>query len=1086
MSNRRKSHIGVLRNAHDNKDDLNTSAMRKQRRQSIAVHPFISRDTENVVQAQAPKEQPSTPGTTETQKRQSAVPSHRKQRTNLDMTQRYYGDIPNKTPSQISKAISARKKLSNSLLASDISRDDESSVSLFPTQIDPSFSGGSSSSSSSDELNKTTFSDNTEKTASLFVFEATSRLRYSLQGRNNHENDSQDDVGESKVAAVETRPPMMTMTELGKSSHRQSLGSLTRPSAVPGSQMSLLQRRRSLQGQSPDPQTLMGQLSKFKERRLSRQSAGSRRSIGSNVSYRLDEDKDTSMSQGLSNDLLSRFAQNAPESPGKIGAVDVAPKDDGSVASFGSLFEGMSEKETPTDTDFLARTSSVNEVFGELGPHNDNDEDSSTDNFQMTSAGTKLSETNVPASPQESQAARSSSSILGDSPTGSKSISTGQAIGFSSRSSQLGTPAERCSPYKQSPRPLPEAIAFETAFSSQKSDDSVVPSPFKEKTPRSPIDLKRKMSKSPTRMIDSPARNTRSSKRLSKNSAEERRHHQNDENPSTSKSQVAMIDSPARNTRSNKRFSASAEKKRGRDLNFSLDIAESVSKRGRSSGALNSSFRKESSRLFGSARKVAFGSPEVAEFNINSPSVSMTPMPKSANRARSETHNPTVQLENSMAGLLDNLDSHTAVNTSSSTAGSTPFAARRSSDGDIEPLTQDIESNLDEALKQTEDTSNAATEKDPNQDSSNSDMSVELQMEDPTRADESVPHLETNIDDILDSSQDKTVAEKTSYGSDDDASDMSDDSQAANLAGEQTQILEANISELLDGNIEGLPGGFYDGNDEDYTREIEPNMAALLACNASPTQNDKPEQIIFPMEEEITPRAGRASLSSRRLSLEPKSQLSLNVSSDDEEAVERQGLTEVEKEEEPVLDLQINEVLATARASASSPGEVKDIFLKAHIFLQRTNSTVVARMLNDFLECACEENSPFVASKPAELLEDDFLAELSETEKEKLLDLQAHIRSDRREETEKQLGILLEETARSQVFSLENWLVETGHQMEECIAREIDSISLERERVAEEIQLIDDAEQVLSSTKERAVRKARRISLQRRKVCTSS
>ena len=971
VPNRRASHIGVLRPSQGN--DGKPAA----RRQSLSVG-FASRDNENL--SVKPRQDNnnninnnnnnntpamSTPAAKAPSEQKRPASSshhhHHQQRTNLGSASAYYFANQPKTPME--KAAKARKKLSTSLNQSinnnnsmnessimddecftllDNSKTGNDYTGTLPSSAMESsyFSSSSDSNADGDLLNQSTLSDTTEMSAANYVLLNAARQRWSLGG----------------AQPPTAKPPPEQMPP--PTNRRKTLP----PGLVVPPAANVTEKAYQVAAD-------------MKERRLSRQSLGSRFSLGSELAPSPEEPAEEQTADSLASlptDTSSPPNNIAVNMENNSDPHNTSTASDDSVASLGSLFDDMlpqgnqRKSETASDlADFTLRPSLANDLF-QAGAEKEEATDKS-----MESEG--------------------------------KSVSTQEAVGFSSQTSQLGTPVEASEDnVAHSPRPLPETVAFESAEAPASPAPSVeVASPHKAKSPRRSFSLTRKLSQSPVRMIDSPARNTRNSKQ--------------------------------------KRLSLSAEKKRKLSIELADDV--SVAKRGRKSSlastTLNSSFRKASSRQHGSARKVAFGSPDVVEFHVTSPSMSLTPMPKPSAKDRFGIPEDTQEIEADMNALLENMHNPDAV--AKLSAGHTPYASRRDV---LEESTRELEKNLDEVLNEAaEDSLENDTSGQPDDD-------------------------------------------------DDDASDMSDDSQAGRLAGEHTRALEIGMDELLAQNadesqqaasgIQSVTAN--DEDEEDQTVELEADMGALLmAADAFPPD---PEPLEIVMADDDTPVAGhrRSSIASRRFSLATKSRLSLDNTTEflatRMEETSDDTPEKVAPEPEPVLEIKVEQVLTVASTNASLAVTMSDIFTKATEFLQKNPSSLVAETYGTFLKEICNH----VASGQVPGVDPEYFGQLSEQEQARCIKLQECLRSDNKVVTEQSLGKLMDFATQEEKRALEKWLLDTANQVEDFLTGHIEDLSTERERVLQELKGIDDAECFLSTLKERAARKARRLSLQRRKV----
>ena len=1032
-------------------DALEEPSIWGRRRQSIGEALSSSKNKENGGNER--KTMPPSPSSTQKSRH----------RTNLGAPSSYYFSGLPKTPVQ--KAASARKKLSASLQKNDASMDESFDLygktndynGTLPAMETSYFSSSSSSDGSSpggDALNQSVLSDTTELTASNYVFSTASRQRWSIGASRRNSEKIIPQASKDLQASQETRPPLRTAN--ANIDRRKTLPPGITSRATTTAAQKAPQRRDSLQGFSPASDSVkdkaMGFLAVMKERRLSRQSTGSRVSIGSVVSKKGDEKDTSTMSLGLQKDILSELSKNAEPSPSKANIQSPSEKDDDSIVSAGSLFDDLmstekSREETASDVaDFTMRPSVASDI-AKFGANEINKESPS------------LVERNISGAVLEEDGGSITSDMLEDSVLDSDSVTTDEAVGFSTQTSQVGTPVELQPIPTKSPRPLPDSVAFKPNTSDSPANRPPK-SPLRNKSPSSA----HKTPQSPDRAPTSPFQKTNSSRKLTLLSAEK------DKFKHLSKSPGRIIDSPARNTRS-------AQKKR--KLNESIELAddESVTKKGRKSSvaslSLNSSFRKGISRHQGSARKVAFGSPEVVEFHATSPSMSMTPMPKSSANSRYSIPDDTVEIEADMNALLNNMNNPDAVaklssaDTSTSTAGSTPFASRHAADMEFEEATRELETNLDDVFNEAE-------------------------------AKESLKNDSEDIDDA--------------------ASDMSDDSQARHLVGEHTEALEVSMSEMLAKTIgsesqynnEKISKG--DDEEEDHTVELEANMGALLMAADTPEQQKEVEHTVelepnmgallmaaedtpehknagaafeIVMADDDTPVAGRcqrrSSVASRRFSLATKSRLSLDDPyPNDTEQNQSQVLTQAEEQEEPEenLDITLGDLIHLAEKNLSPLREKQDVFSETSTFLQENRSVLLAEALNTYLMEICENFDKDETSS----VDPDFINQLPDEDQKKILALQKSLRSDNKAMVEKHLSQLLKVARECETVEWEEWLLETVVQMEEHFALHTKDLQSEREKIVLEIQRIDDAECVLSAAKARSVQRARRQSLQRRKV----
>jgi hypothetical protein len=1041
--NRRASHIGLLRPTQEN---VTASSTEKplQRRQSIAGV-FATRHN-GILSEEKKDTVPSTPGSSR---------KHTPHRTNLGAASAYYFSGLPKTP--LDKAASSRKKLALTMQHHEnsvsMSFDAEGYVEDYdgsPPAVETSYLSSSSGSSSGDALNQSVLSDTTELTASNFVFATQSRQRLSLASNRRDSTALKSKDATPTPQAVKTsedlhemRPPLAGMEGNKPSDRRKTLppGYMVQQKAI--SSENPPNRRDSWQGASDSDhdetkERAMGLLAAMRRRRLNRQSAGSRLSMGSAVSSNSDTgnrgssedlEEEGSRANGrtpfatrtspsvvpVAQSPKSFIADDRPSASDKAAEELQSPSiemtindkpslenrerdplaaDDESLVSAGSLFDDLlstdkSKEHTATGSaEFTLRPSLASELF-QVNEHVDS----------------PMANHDEPKTFEESSVV--DSMVLEESEN--EEAAKESAVGFESKPSQLETSVHKPNPSK-SPRPLPDMVAF----ASQNTRESLLAeatSPFRLKpVPKSPGVTPSKLEPSPRRVP----------------------------NPSA-------VDSPARNTRS--RLSLlSHEKKRKLDeaIDMGQEGLETNKKRRESSVAsvsLNSSFRK-GPKPQGSARKVAFGSPEFMEYNVTSPSMSMTPMPKRTSEGRmSAIPDDTVEIEADMNALFQSIKHPELVDQLSasviSTAGGTPFAKRRLSGSSHNENTVDLELNLQDVLDQAED--------------------------------------------------------KPSYDTEDDSkSDMSDDSQARNLVGEQTEALEVSMGELLSNTTpyvpkmepgppqtgsDAQPAIQVDEEEEDRTVELEVDMSALLDAAEGPEESQDIE-----MAEESTSvghRRRRSSIASKRFSLEPKSRLSLSGIFPDETTEDTNAAEIVVAVKiEPVLELKIGDILSMTQSVEHPRMLAPDIFAQTSHFLKENPSALAAESLNTFLQEVCDYLE--VYDTPG--VDPDLIAQLSTDEQAGVLKLQEGLQSENRAAVESTVGRLLNASKRCEELAWSKWLLDTAEQLKEHLSGYHGEVQAELERLARDTQLVDDTESLLSSIQERAFKKARRNSLERRKV----
>jgi hypothetical protein len=671
-----------------------------------------------------------------------------------------------------------------------------------------------------------------------------------------------------------------------------------------------------------------------------------------------------------------------------------------------------------------------------------------------------------------------------------------------------------------SPGLLPSDIAFEIAQSPFKSppvEAATTTSPFRPsstKTTTTPTKLTpSKLKGSPgrvlnTKSVDSPARNTRSSSRTKDLS----------DDGSTSK-----------RMRDNEEDSASGEQEENRHaINQSLDfsIVNEGPKRRKSSASsfvLNSALKKAGSvRRHGSVRKtVAFGSPDIMEFNKGSPSKSWTPVPKKLAKqmnAVTTMVDSTVEIDADMNALLnsvgaDNFAAASKIN--AYRAGNTPIASGAAPLDTTEP-TVELESNVQDLFAQPPITTEA-----PPLDNAEPTVELESSVQDlfaqPPIASKSAPsysgdetvELEGNFQDFLAQPQEAL----------DTQSDMSVDSPTAQMnitEPEHTVALEVDMASLLaypdtkqqsrrhsisqpetfsdtdddamSMDVDASTVGGALNADEDNTIELECDMQALLGT----AHGEKENQLRLSMSDSPSTigRGRRSSMSTGRFSLAPKSRLSLTAEGDviindlshieqadsavDASVASMSPQAEVEMVNE-VLDL--NEVELFLASGLDAKRAVSDILTEVSESTHALVMPVTTDAMNAILAEVCNEvdNRIDPAVDLGELLGS------CEENRENYLTLQKALRA----QDEDVCGQLerLAENVRIQVESeWMDWLVSVTESLKGPFDGMQEEINEFESRINGETELISETREILSTMESKAIQKAKRKSLDVRMV----
>ena len=388
-----------------------------------------------------------------------------------------------------------------------------------------------------------------------------------------------------------------------------------------------------------------------------------------------------------------------------------------------------------------------------------------------------------------------------------------------------------------SPRPLPESISYENEQlkAEATSPFRVQPNSHQKLTPT-------KLHKSPRRVpnpeaTDSPAKRTRSATkaRLSEDS------HASESSPEGHS--AFQPDTETKSPFEERLLTAIGSDEEDGSKRKIVEVSETTvsyaEKRRRSSvsvsrpsisnnntSVLASSLKKAG--LAAARKSVAFGSPEVAEYNTTSPSMSMTPLPRHRAKEMYTLPDDTMEIEADMQQLLKQ-NEDTNLNTVN--AGSTPLPKRSQSvvAGD-EDQTVELEGNLSALLGSV----SAAGNSSPPADTSTRRLS------------------------------------KGTVGS-----DMSVDSN-----GDQSMLQDATVE--LEKSIGNLLGNFSPKNrtresilGEDHTVELEENLELLIHKNASASP-----MIELDASPAANARGRRSSIASHRFSLVPTSNFSISIDGD--------------------------------------------------------------------------------------------------------------------------------------------------------------------------------------------------------------
>jgi hypothetical protein len=633
-----------------------------------------------------------------------------------------------------------------------------------------------------------------------------------------------------------------------------------------------------------------------------------------------------------------------------------------------------------------------------------------------------------------------------------------------------------------SPGPLPSDIAFETAESPPKSPpvEATTTSPFRPsstKTTTTPTKLTpSKLKGSPgrlnTKSVDSPARNTRSASRTK---------------------DLSNDGSTSKRMRDNEEDSASGEEENRHAINQSLDfsIGNEGPKRRKSSASsfvLNSALKKAGSvRRHGSARKtVAFGSPDIMEFNKGSPSKSWTPVPKKlATQMDAVTTmvDSTVEIDADMNALLssvgtDNFAAASKIN--AYRAGNTPTASGTAPPDTTEP-TVELESNVQDLFASKSTPFNGGDET-VELEGNFQDFLAQPQEASDTQSDMSVdsPTAQRNI-----TEPEHTVALEVDMASLLAYPDSKQQSRRKSISQPETFTDTDDDAMSMDVDTSTVGGGL--NADEDNTIELECDMQALLGA----AHGEKANQLRLSVSDSPSTigRGRRSSMSTGRFSLAPKSRLSLTVEGDviinDLSNIEQDDVTvdasvasmspqaEVEMVNE-VLDL--NEVELFLASGLDTKRDVSDILTEVS---ESTHALipVTTDAMNAILAEVCNEVDNRI---DPEVDLGDLLGSCEEN-RENYLTLQRALRAQ-----DKDVCGQLERLAENVRIQVESewldWLVSVAESLKGPFDGMQEEINGFESRINGETELISETREILSSMESKAIQKAKRKSLNGRMV----
>lgn len=978
----------------------------------------------------------------------SKTPS--KQRFSLGNASNYYFKGP-KTPVQ--KEIAAIKQMNSSMMSQNLGSEVNDSVDGVLASYDGSYSAAessfissaSSSSAESDLLNQTTLSDTHELTASMYVRAASSRQR--LSDKHAPEptffmaapSPREENIMQHARASVPRFDEAVDRKPLGILLNDQRRKSLPGPLAFGGSNSSAAapvipnNRRQSLPGpapsslkrkEKPSPATLIKLSAELKTKRLERE-------------QQMDEEFRRRLSAGSNNSFAlkppSQASSSKPSTPREDTTVSLSVKFSPIAKSSEKSQRPEPAEDSSSDEEDVLSRRSLQKLFDDVPRTQDGDvtaSDIDSTDFRM-STGT-----------DQSRLSRAQASIQSEK-TAFSDASPASTISTKTGVSRAPPVSENTSPH---PRPLPEAIAFEPKDYSRFRAEATSPFKYDKSVPEH-------QALTPTKLEPSPR-----------------------------KPNLAAIDSPARRTRS-------AEKRRKEQEAIAnesaADLASENRKRRRSSvstaSALTSSLRK-TKRANNSARKVNFGSPEMIEFNKHSPSASVTPARMKSGRARlADAEDVTVPVEADMTELLKQ------TSTNAMDAGNTPFVMKKttdendlSMDSDVgshksedkasqEDVTVPIEVDMATLLNQTNasihGTSQGQLRPVPSADSF---MSVDSSVEDETAEVEHTVALEVNMDQLFENAEANAITLATNHkpvrSVDEDAT-MELEQNMTELLGMNAVPSQSVVQPEANGDIsqqEVVTQQPFQSPEDDVTMELERDMTELLGMNP----------VVAAPSSLVKEQRRRSSISSRRLSLVPERRFSLqSITSPKPET----SVAESPLSEKIQFDLKDSEVadVAVTKMTLQMQG-MSDLINEVCATASGHGVGVMSTCLSSVVQ-ALEENSDDPDLTNVMSIGDG-------ADEASLLSLQQALRSDEESELGGQFEKLVESIAIKEQHELLKWSLSVVESLEESLGAELAEVSDLLVQAESDNHFVDERHTILSVLETSAAQKARRKSLDRRKV----
>lgn len=494
--------------------------------------------------------------------------------------------------------------------------------------------------------------------------------------------------------------------------------------------------------------------------------------------------------------------------------------------------------------------------------------------------------------------------------------------------------------------------------------------------------------------------------------------------------------------------------------------------------------KKGDVRLRTSSRRVAFGSPEIAEYNIASPSMRLTPMPK-----KKPVYLPddTSEIERDMEALHANGESFIMAQEEDEeaahnrTAGCTPFAIRiaapapadeddddHSSSSELGPhdrdgfvgddmdidqteMTMALEGNMAELLR-------LATGR---QLSDNSKAIYRRQtMQQPHFEDEPTVSLEPDIATLLNTDEEFRDARTDPT--------TTQESDLPKNASESVTALESTTKEILENDQ--APSERFHFEDEP-TIELESDMNALFDA-------EKTEEVT---QFSVASRKRRLSSASRRFSIAPSGRLSLSgdmslnneaIAAMETEKPKAIGHSPIGPPTREPFDLKLSEILALSEVQSVLKPDTEDFLLSVTDSLRKL---AVAEEVNHLVGSMCSEvqrstDDEVAETSPLKAWEENF---------EGALALQRLLRSGENATVIVDLKLLAESIYEKDRLEWKKWIVSSVSVLQEPLQGKCND-------VLEEIELLDSLcdgfERQLTDINTSAARKARRRRMEQEMV----